>query len=115
MQAKLRLKELEGGPPVAPYSASFGRSLVRSVLGGEDGGMALVGRTLRVGGWVKTGREAGAGAFAFLEVNDGTCMANLQVGWAVGGGGGGRGGLLHVGQQRPIGHPCLCLSILHCL
>jgi aspartyl/asparaginyl-tRNA synthetase len=38
-----------------------------------------MGRTLRVGGWVKTGREAGAGAFAFLEVNDGSCFDSLQV------------------------------------
>lgn len=29
---------------------------------------------------MKTGREAGAGAFAFLEVNDGSCFANIQVG-----------------------------------
>ena len=39
-----------------------------------------IGRTLRVGGWVKTGREAGAGAFAFLEVNDGSSFESLQVG-----------------------------------
>ena len=39
-----------------------------------------VGKTIRVGGWVKTGREAGAGAFAFLEVNDGSCFANIQAG-----------------------------------
>jgi len=28
---------------------------------------------------VKTGREAGAGAFAFLEVNDGSCFESLQA------------------------------------
>lgn len=39
-----------------------------------------VGKTIRIGGWVKTGREAGAGAFAFLEVNDGSCFQNIQVG-----------------------------------
>lgn len=38
-----------------------------------------IGKTLRVGGWVKTGREAGAGAFSFLEVNDGSCFESLQV------------------------------------
>ena len=38
-----------------------------------------VGKTIRIGGWVKTGREAGAGAFAFLEVNDGSCFQNIQV------------------------------------
>lgn len=37
------------------------------------------GRTLRVGGWVKTGREAGGGAWVFLELNDGSCFENLQV------------------------------------
>jgi len=34
---------------------------------------------VRVGGWVKTGREAGAGAFCFLELNDGSCFESLQV------------------------------------
>lgn len=53
--------------------------MVRTILDSENEGTALVGRTIRVGGWVKTGREAGAGAFAFLEVNDGSCFANLQV------------------------------------
>lgn len=38
-----------------------------------------INRTIRVGGWVKTGREAGAGAFAFLEVNDGSTFESLQV------------------------------------
>lgn len=41
--------------------------------------MLQIGRTLRVGGWVKTGREAGAGAFAFLEINDGSCFESIQV------------------------------------
>ncbi len=40
---------------------------------------AQVGKTLRVGGWVKTGREAGAGAFAFLEINDGSCFESIQA------------------------------------
>lgn len=39
-----------------------------------------IGKTLRVGGWVKTGREAGGGAFAFLEVNDGSSFESIQVG-----------------------------------
>lgn len=41
--------------------------------------LTQAGRTLRVGGWVKTGREAGAGAFGFLEVNDGSMFDSLQV------------------------------------
>lgn len=38
-----------------------------------------MGRTLRVGGWVKTGRVQGGGSFAFLSLNDGTCAGSLQV------------------------------------
>ncbi|KAJ8766729.1 hypothetical protein K2173_005340 [Erythroxylum novogranatense] len=52
---------------------------IRSILSRPDGGAALAGQRVRVGGWVKTGREQGKGAFAFLELNDGSCPANLQV------------------------------------
>lgn len=78
LQATLKKKEAEL-ELVAPYSRSYGRTLVSSVVESESQGLALVGRTIRIGGWVKTGREAGAGAFAFLEVNDGSCFQNIQV------------------------------------
>lgn len=53
----------------------MGRVEISTILGsGKD----LVGRTIRIGGWVKTGRDAGAGAWCFLEVNDGSCFSNLQ-------------------------------------
>ncbi|XAR53411.1 Asparagine--tRNA ligase [Bertholletia excelsa] len=52
---------------------------IRSIIGRADGGAGLAGRMVRVGGWVKTGREQGKGSFAFLELNDGSCAANLQV------------------------------------
>ncbi|VVB16234.1 unnamed protein product [Arabis nemorensis] len=55
------------------------RVLIRSILGRPDGGAGLAGQKVRIGGWVKTGREQGKGTFAFLEVNDGSCPANLQV------------------------------------
>ncbi|CAH1437456.1 unnamed protein product [Lactuca virosa] len=55
------------------------RVLVRSILGRPDGGAGLAGQTLKVGGWVKKGREQGKGSFAFLELNDGSCPANLQL------------------------------------
>ncbi|PSS01950.1 Asparagine--tRNA ligase [Actinidia chinensis var. chinensis] len=55
------------------------RVLIRSIIGRSDGGAGLSGATVRVGGWVKTGREQGKGSFAFLELNDGSCPANLQV------------------------------------
>lgn len=55
------------------------RSLIRTILSRSDGGAGLAGQTVRIGGWVKTGRKQDKGAFAFLEVNDGSCPANLQV------------------------------------
>ena len=42
-------------------------------------GLSLEGQSVVVKGWGKTLREAGAGAFAFLEVNDGSCFAGVQV------------------------------------
>ncbi|CAN7006151.1 unnamed protein product [Brassica rapa subsp. trilocularis] len=55
------------------------RVRIRSILGRPDGGAGFAGQKVRISGWVKTGREQGKGAFAFLEVNDGSCPANLQV------------------------------------
>ncbi|KAJ4966132.1 hypothetical protein NE237_017981 [Protea cynaroides] len=55
------------------------RVLIRSIVCRSDGGVGLAGQMIRVGGWVKTGREQGKGSFAFLELNDGSCPANLQV------------------------------------
>lgn len=60
----------------APYS---NRVVIKTILNAPDGGLSLVGRVITVGGWVKTGREQGKGTFAFLELNDGSCPANLQV------------------------------------
>lgn len=42
-------------------------------------GRGRIGQELVVGGWVKTGRVQGKGAFAFLEINDGSTPHNLQV------------------------------------
>lgn len=55
------------------------RVIIKSILGRNDGGVGLIGQCMTIGGWVKTGREQGKGTFAFLEVNDGSCFANLQV------------------------------------
>uniref|UniRef100_A0A1J3GT92 asparagine--tRNA ligase n=1 Tax=Noccaea caerulescens TaxID=107243 RepID=A0A1J3GT92_NOCCA len=55
------------------------RFRIQSILGRPDGGAGLAGQKVRIFGWVKTGREQGKGTFAFLEVNDGSCPANLQV------------------------------------
>ncbi|KAL8093681.1 asparagine--tRNA ligase, cytoplasmic 1-like [Apium graveolens] len=55
------------------------RVLIKSILSRPDGGAGLAGQTVKIGGWVKTGRKANKDEFAFLEVNDGSCPANLQV------------------------------------
>lgn len=103
MQLKVQRKRAESNP-VAPYSKSFNRTLVGTIYSTNEG-LGLVStvanslhtafilislprhcdcplqvdRDLRVGGWIKTGREAGGGSFAFLEVNDGSCLQHLQV------------------------------------
>lgn len=55
------------------------RVLIKTILSRPDGGAGLAGQTVKIGGWVKTGRKANKDEFAFLEVNDGSCPANLQV------------------------------------
>eukprot|EP00899_Mesostigma_viride_P022736 jgi/Mesvir1/3647/Mv14942-RA.2 len=66
----------DGG--VVPFSTYTKRTVISKVLSPE-GISNFVDKTVVVGGWVKTGREQGKGAFAFLEVNDGSCPTNLQV------------------------------------
>jgi len=48
------------------------RSLIKSVLNRED-----PCNDLHVAGWVRTRRDSKA--FSFLELNDGTCLGNLQI------------------------------------
>ena len=38
----------------------------------------MVGRDVRLHGWVRTRRDSKAG-FSFVEVNDGSCLANIQM------------------------------------
>ena len=79
-ELQLKLKECENEVSlVSPYSRSCGRTDISTILTAEDHGLGLTGRKLRAGGWVKTGRVAGGGAFAFLEVNDGTCFESIQT------------------------------------
>ncbi len=96
-----------GGDTVAPYSRSFQRTLVATITNAPDEGVGLVGSpgavpVLVIGCHstalrsadgappgagrphpahrrVRTGREAGAGAFAFLEVSDGSCFGSIQA------------------------------------
>ncbi len=39
---------------------------------------AMIGEVVRIQGWVRTRRDS-KGGFSFLEINDGTCLGNLQV------------------------------------
>uniref|UniRef100_A0A7N0V048 asparagine--tRNA ligase n=1 Tax=Kalanchoe fedtschenkoi TaxID=63787 RepID=A0A7N0V048_KALFE len=52
---------------------------IRSIVCRPDGGAGLSGQRVRVGGWVKTGREQLRGDVAFLELSDGSCQTNLQL------------------------------------
>jgi asparaginyl-tRNA synthetase len=45
---------------------------IHAVLQGKE-----VGSALTIQGWVRTRRDTGS--FSFLEINDGSCLANLQV------------------------------------
>ena len=64
---------------VVPRAEFSDRVPIHSIISRADGGSGLAGRKARVGGWVKTGRKADKDAFAFLELNDGSCAGNLQV------------------------------------
>ena len=37
-----------------------------------------IGRSVRLQGWVRTRRDS-KGGFSFLELNDGSCLGNVQV------------------------------------
>ncbi|AES81830.2 cytoplasmic asparagine-tRNA ligase [Medicago truncatula] len=62
-----------------PKAEFSDRVPIQSIIRREDGGSGLAGKKARIGGWVKTGRKADKDAFAFLQLNDGTCAGNLQV------------------------------------
>lgn len=65
---------------VSVLKAEFSdRVPIQSIILRPDGGSGFAGQQVRVGGWVKTGRKADKDAFAFLELNDGSCAGNLQV------------------------------------
>ena len=37
-----------------------------------------IGKTVRLQGWVRTRRDS-KGGFSFIELNDGSCLGNVQV------------------------------------
>ncbi len=38
----------------------------------------LIGKTVKLGGWVRTRRDS-KGGFSFIELNDGSCQGNVQI------------------------------------
>ncbi|KAL6199005.1 PREDICTED: asparagine--tRNA ligase, cytoplasmic 1-like [Fragaria vesca subsp. vesca] len=75
-----QLAETALNESVSDLKAEFSdRVPIKSIISRPDGGSAFAGQKVRVGGWVKTGRKADKDAFAFLELNDGSCPGNLQV------------------------------------
>eukprot|EP00976_Prorocentrum_cordatum_P068121 1179010-Prorocentrum_minimum.AAC.3 len=64
---------------VFPYSKSFSRTVIKDILKMQCGGKSLLGKTLTIGGWVKTGRMAEKNSLVFLEMNDGSTPKNIQV------------------------------------
>jgi asparaginyl-tRNA synthetase len=63
---------------VHPYS-TYSRTSIKATLAARGGGAALAGKSLVVGGWVKSGREQGGGAFYFIQLNDGSIFTDLQA------------------------------------
>ncbi|KAH8092110.1 hypothetical protein JL720_5694 [Aureococcus anophagefferens] len=76
-------KKKSAGPakavdPASMYPASFSRGRVRLkelLAQGE----AAIGTSVTVMGWVRSVREAEKGATAFVELNDGSCLASIQI------------------------------------
>ncbi|XP_030469380.2 asparagine--tRNA ligase, chloroplastic/mitochondrial isoform X1 [Syzygium oleosum] len=67
-------------PPRGEFGGRVGefrkRLRISEIKGGADEGLGLVGRTLTVMGWVRTLRAQSS--VTFIEVNDGSCLSNMQ-------------------------------------
>eukprot|EP01120_Amphizonella_sp_Union-15-10_P006693 TRINITY_DN2192_c0_g1_i1.p1 TRINITY_DN2192_c0_g1~~TRINITY_DN2192_c0_g1_i1.p1 ORF type:complete len:540 (+),score=96.87 TRINITY_DN2192_c0_g1_i1:120-1739(+) len=55
------------------------RTSIKNILGRKDEGVGLIGSNIGVAGWIRTVRLQGGGAFAFVEINDGSMHKGLQV------------------------------------
>jgi asparaginyl-tRNA synthetase len=53
------------------------RTKIKQILHAEDRGLSLLGQEITVKGWVRTVRSQKT--FTFIELNDGSTLANLQV------------------------------------
>jgi len=67
-------------PLVASYSKAVGgRTHIGRILLSADSGVSFVGQKISVCGWVRTKREGAKGAIAFMQINDGSCVADIQI------------------------------------
>ena len=57
---------------------SFGGRIRVGALVASDG-EKWIGKTVTIGGWVKTLRVQGGGDFSFIEINDGSTIKGIQV------------------------------------
>jgi asparaginyl-tRNA synthetase len=62
---------------INPYSSACGNRMDISTVLRE--GASLVGQSITIAGWVKTGRQQENNTILFLELNDGTTQPNYQV------------------------------------
>lgn len=53
------------------------RTRIKEILNSPDQGISLIGQSVNVKGWIRTVRNQKA--FAFIELNDGSTVANLQI------------------------------------
>ena len=79
------LKDLnieETNSPAAPkkplrYTSFGGRVRIDILTSSES--EKWIGKIVNVGGWVRSLREGGGGAFCFVDLNDGSTIKNLQI------------------------------------
>ncbi len=65
-------------PAKSTKVTSFGGRIRVAALLASDG-EKWIGKTLTIGGWVKTLRVQGGGDFSFIELNDGSSIKGVQV------------------------------------
>lgn len=71
---------LRGGGNSAKARGFMGRVMIKDLLEGSEGMVGTMGgQEVRVCGWARTMRVQGAGSFAFIELNDGSCFCSIQV------------------------------------
>ncbi|CAL9023658.1 unnamed protein product [Prunus brigantina] len=76
--AQLGVLTLNGTASIAKAEFSDIVPIRSIIVRPDDDWSALAGQQVRVGGWVKTARKGSKGS-RFLQLNDGSCLGNLQV------------------------------------